>query len=509
MKLIRLQIARHLSLRDLDLRFDRPARLDNQNFATKWIGAYTLDFIVGVNGSGKSTVLRVLAQIITDLYAGRTSEFDYSLQYELGVDESRRLVEVSQSHGDQGISTHMRVQELAQPQNRLLYDAETIDTNFLPKNVVIYTTGNEAEWERALGRRAAILEQASSSSVDDPIQLAIRELPSELERAPIAETDSEQQPYLLVRGSRLPLVALCGLLTQIAKGASYLSEVLEEIGLARVNGFSLRFRLHRALSPFDTFNRLLTYSPKQIQQGTDHLLVFDLTNGSQERANALIKEFGSGLNLFQALDELLAPTEAGQPTLQQVNLFLERKAPPESEDKETEDAVSRVFLLDWLSDGEASFLGRMALLAMLDTNDSLILLDEPEVHFNDFWKRKIVALLDAMMKSYNNHVIIVTHSSISLSDVMEGQVSVLTRDPAGATRRRETGLRTFGTDPAEIMVVVFGTGLAIGEYSTMVLQDVVTEGDKGQVAGFIERVGPGMWRFRLRQRLEEPDAPPA
>ena len=75
MRLRRLHISDYLLLRDLDLRFDRPGRLDT--------GSYALDFLVGVNGSGKSTVLRALAQIISDLRADRTTDFSYVLEYEL------------------------------------------------------------------------------------------------------------------------------------------------------------------------------------------------------------------------------------------------------------------------------------------------------------------------------------------------------------------------------------------------------------------------------------------
>ncbi len=48
-------------------------------------------------------------------------------------------------------------------------------------------------------------------------------------------------------------------------------------------------------------------------------------------------------------------------------------------------------LFDELSDGEQMFLFRMALFHLLEGyDDALLLLDEPETHFNDKWKREIV-----------------------------------------------------------------------------------------------------------------------
>ncbi len=42
-----------------------------------------------------------------------------------------------------------------------------------------------------------------------------------------------------------------------------------------------------------------------------------------------------------------------------------------------------LLMLASLSDGERSFLGRMCLFCMLRGQEALVLLDEPEVHFND------------------------------------------------------------------------------------------------------------------------------
>jgi len=76
MKLIRLYIKDHLLLHELNLRFDRDGRLDEKE-------SYRLDFLVGVNGSGKSILLRTLVEIFTSLQTGEGAEFCYELEYEL------------------------------------------------------------------------------------------------------------------------------------------------------------------------------------------------------------------------------------------------------------------------------------------------------------------------------------------------------------------------------------------------------------------------------------------
>lgn len=528
MRILRLYIANHLILRDLDLRFDRPGRLST--------GQYALDFLVGVNGSGKSTVLRTLTHIIVDLYGDQTIDFNYTLVFTLQKNESHLHVTI-EHRGSRPVMTVRQDTE----SGATVYESGPVDLNYLPSRVVVHTTGNESSWLSLLPHLALIegLSSAPEVILSDVRQRAIQELPGHLPRQEIAEASLELSPFLLIRESRLPLATLCGLLadraveetpSQTVKLDSIesvdksqdcdadktrpLKGVLCELKLEGLAGFSLRFRLHSRLSDYEAFERLRPRATRYVRQGNDHLLVFDLpddANDGRDAAAAILSAFENALGLFDALEKLQEPSLSGEPTLQQVNLFLQRKPPQpgEGDEENPEDEMSRLLLLEWLSDGERSFLGRMALLAMLDTDESLILLDEPEVHFNDYWKREIVKLLDTVMQRHSNHLLIVSHSSIALSDVTESQVMVLRRSSGGYTTVQSPSLKTFGTDPSEIMVVLFRTDLSVGALASQLLESAVTTGDQAQLQDFLNRVGPGMWRFRLRQRLEALNAPSA
>ena len=246
-------------------------------------------------------------------------------------------------------------------------------------------------------------------------------------------------------------------------------------------GFSLRFRLHAALSDFSAFNSLKRYALRHIRQGNDHLLVFDLSEDGESLAAKLLgdPDIGGSLGLFQKLDRLMAPSATGEPTLQQINVFFERDIQTLEEDRGAND-VTRLLLLDWLSDGEQSFLGRMAMLTMLDAEDSLILLDEPEVHFNDYWKREVVSLLDVVLGQHSNHVLITTHSGILLSDVTEGQITLLVRNAAGFAQQRPVGLKTLGADIGDILVSVFGADMPTGAAAVQRFAEAVSSGDLRQ-----------------------------
>lgn len=496
MRLLRFYVRHHLLLHDLDLRFDRPGRLDT--------GQYALDFLVGVNGSGKSTLLRALTQTFANLRASQPNSFDFVLEYELGAKDSVQVVLIQYETQENSPKTKMQVKS----GEKTIYESNSIDLRFLPRRVIVYSTGNEAEWARLLNSnpREPGEEDTSADLLADNIQRSIKELPGSMAKPqPALLKDSLEPPFWLMRNDLVPVTTLCGLLAHLANEQMPLKDVIDAIGIHTIPGFSLRFRLHSALSDKTTYEKLFPLAIRRLRQGADYLLYFDL---SKELAGKVLQEFNGSFEFYRALDKLSNPnSDTGQPTLQQVNIFLQRNVPSQTEDEQPEtEMMPGLFLLDWLSDGEQSFLGRMALIAMLDSNDSLILLDEPEVHFNDYWKREVVNLLDKVMSEHTNHLLITTHSSILLSDVTDDQITVLFKNEDGISQSRRPGIKTFGADPSEIMTVLFQAEIPSGIHSTDLLTVAVMDGDKETVQGYLQMVGPGMWRFRLRQRLGELNA---
>jgi predicted ATP-binding protein involved in virulence len=152
----------------------------------------------------------------------------------------------------------------------------------------------------------------------------------------------------------------------------------------------------------------------------------------------------------------------------------------------------------------------MCLFSLLGETEALVLLDEPEVHFNDFWKRKIVSLLDRTLANRNSHVLITTHSSITLSDVVEEDIVVLNRTSSYTSNALQPSLKTFAADPSEIMVHVFEAPHAAGARSVDYIQGLLSESSNGDRAhqretleALLPIVGEGYWRYRIRRALSE------
>ncbi len=506
MKLIRLYIKDHLLLHDLNLRFDRDGRLDEKE-------SYRLDFLVGVNGSGKSTLLRTLVEIFTSLQTGEGAEYHYELEYEL--ENTGQPINVSiRKYWGLGLKSWQVVSTVqiqgGEPETM---GNPVLDHQYLPERIIIYTTGSEEEWENILNHRyqAAYASSADKVILTDMTKRFIQEAPGQLakQETPVS-SDQAEKSFLLLRGSRLKAITLCGLLRHLSDPESTnhqpLADVLNAVGIERLTGFSLRLRIYDRLSDKSFYETLreLDPPPTILQQASDRLAMFDLTKdpGAVER---ILDQFNGAFGLFEALDSQLDddPTHTGNPTLQEVNLFLQRKSIEPVDGEFANAHIPSVFLLDWLSDGERAFLGRMALLAMLDMQDSLIILDEPEAHFNDYWKREIINIADKMLSGNYNHVIVTTHSSIMLSDVTESQVTLLSKNSQGWSE--EVVIRTpiLAVDPSDIMVDWFETKKSVGAFATRYLSEALERGNQEELRKLLDQVGPGYWRYRIQDRLEE------
>ena len=289
-----------------------------------------------------------------------------------------------------------------------------------------------------------------------------------------------------------------------------LYHVLNEANIGSLRGFSLKFRMVSGTirgNERDYVRKLSEHSTRVVRMGTDYLLVFDLTERDYFLANKIIDNPGGGLTFFEDLVRLATPRGNDPPILQALNLFLERSLDSGIDDADT---AAPLHLLEWLSDGEQSFLGRMCLFALLGDRESLILLDEPEVHFNDYWKRQIVYLIDKVLQRNSSHALITTHSSITLTDVPKRDIIVLDRKELYTSDAFNPSIETLAADPSDIIVHVFGAPQATGAKSIDLIRQALsnrpgqsTTERRVRLNELREQVGVGYWSYRIRKELLE------
>lgn len=137
---------------------------------------------------------------------------------------------------------------------------------------------------------------------------------------------------------------------------------------------------------------------------------------------------------------------------------------------------------DELSDGEQMVLGRMALFHLLeDQQDALLLLDEPETHFNDLWKRDIVSVVDEALGKTSCEVIIATHAALVLTDALKDELIVLERTRANTpnadngtmVRLLDQDIHTFGATGDHPLRDIFGAQDTVGRRASRLMEVLI------------------------------------
>lgn len=137
-------------------------------------------------------------------------------------------------------------------------------------------------------------------------------------------------------------------------------------------------------------------------------------------------------------------------------------------------------LLRNFSDGEHQFLHTMGICLMLKDRSSILLLDEPETHFNPGWRAKFIKVLNDSIKAGGGNnmmkeILLSSHSPFIISDCQPGNVIVFVKDEATGQiftkTANELNIR-FGTSIDEISEKIFKYDQSIGELSNHELEKI-------------------------------------
>ena len=565
-------------------------------------------FVVGVNGSGKSNLLRAVAEVFLALVEQRVPQFPVSLIYELGVrgtashrtlvldcpgnrfDASlwvaERFTWPDDADAEAFEAALLNLRENTEPP---LYGftplippgdwpsrATTPPQMALPNAVLAYTTGALQPWQALWNRSqdSDDVELVSQGEDYDPSaeRPAGWSVEQEMATQTVSDTSSTEpvdgdwasdttassqnlfrRPILLTPAllkCALLAVALpqafmdttddpqsaeiSALLAKIGKrdnNLTPLQELLQRGGWHHLVSVAFRSRLQLKAWPRhlrETAHDWLMCAGEVIAEPhpteARRTLYFDLKGDFSGYAETLTANDnlqistsqgealwallgGHEATAFELFTKLVELHQAG--LFDDVELRLRRHAKPdETSDSEERENDIGILRFEELSDGEQMILSRMALFHLLEgQQDALLLLDEPETHFNDKWKREIVDIIDSAIGKTANDVLISTHSAIVLSDVFNDEIVMVQKTADGSTIRSVTE-QTFATDPSALMMTVFEADDSIGKRAQEFIEDKLrkatgTAADIQQLEQLIARMGSGFYRSELRTLLNK------
>ncbi|GHO56075.1 AAA family ATPase [Ktedonobacter robiniae] len=539
MRIEELRIVGYQILRDITI---HPGKTSQLNGAPGLQSS--IDLLVGVNGTGKSTLLRALAIIFQCLEQNNSiPPFGFAIKYML--DEQPKMIFVSNLDDNTDQLTPLLRFRLGDDPEEVVVGK--IKEEYLPRHIIALTSGSETGWlyngETTDETEVGILSRgAQIEDLESFLQTwDLTEVPGnplERDRGQVHPNPSSR--FQLITANLMPYVVLCGLLSDMCNDSKYLQPILESAKIEKLYGFSLQLYLDKDqiaqdLVPF--IAHLWECATYIVRTGKNYLLVFlfdnqvsadatlspDEENQGQSRPEQLLGETGDGLTFFTQMLPLIIADDPNSQIMRKTNLFLKsaRPLPQNSTEEMSPSEQSSLYLFDWLSDGEQSLLGRLCLLPLLSYTEAMVLLDEPEVHFNDYWKRQLLQMLHSSLQQQkpgqrptSSHILMTTHSSITLSDVANTNIWILERDYDHQSRATQPRLRTLGTDPSDIIIHIFRADSAIGAYSAAYIREQLQASEEfpddkriKKLNELLKQVGPGYWRYLIRREILSLEAP--
>lgn len=528
----------------------------------------TIHFVVGVNGTGKSRLLRALTEIFLYLEQADVPPFPVTIAYDLGRNINGLDQEASQSistiyyrytgeHGKDSaymaVLDHIPLVDIVEwesfhhfdwkeatselPYHRrvCLYNSSQSDNylkvkSYLPKLVLAYTSGSSGEWQSSFiparrsweenidvtfprieqdsGEHLLIEHPANWDSAKEAMyqrqqQREDSQSPPSYARSEETEPGDDTQPGigLFIQPQLLKLVVCAVALSHVwdelkdedtndvteAHRERLKQQVDKAIMLGvRMGGmrdilnavdwlWPVTIVLRIAFQPehflpdeTKLLEKLYLIATRVLRDGersNSRTLFFDLLRNVQrpdyeeyDRKSTLKSLItilgGMSTQAFGIFTQLQRLQQQG--ILEDITIGLQKRKLNAEE--------SGILLYDWLSDGERVFLGRMALFHLLKGfDDTLIILDEPETHFNDIWKREIVDIIDSGLRNDTSEILLSTHSSISLTDVFDTEITLLKKDfTDGTVYATRPSVHSFGASPDDILRDIFGAPESVG-----------------------------------------------
>lgn len=547
MKLISLEIGE--KFRSLHSGFKVNFHTSNSNL--KELDVFQPFCLVGLNGSGKSNVLEVLANIFyhMELCGNKFKPDDFKnffnpsecipnsfcieyITYIKGATESNnqlfRVRIEKESHKTPTLSV---ISFPKFDENEAWAEIPCISTLeepanskiFLPDAIVSYSSGENQILSLPFIKTRFI-------RFDEYIQASYYEYPFKEPESSMIYIDSEMSQAVLL--SNL-----------VFQNEATLKPLKDELGIQGMRSFRMNLNLHlintnkgeKSLlfalqESIDKLKKCAT-SWKEVE---DNLIIdFWIDHSSKE---AIIENFGDAFSffrVFQILYELnhrVVGKEIKRDVYQSKGYYTDGKIPLASPDdsvfyfldfyiqKKVNDFLEPInLLLRNFSDGEHQFLHTLGILLLAKDKRTLFLLDEPETHFNPGWRAKFIKVLNDSIKASGGNnmmkeILLSSHSPFIISDCRPNNVIVFEKDEStgsiSAKTANELNIRTFGASIEEISDKIFKYDQSIGELSNFELEKIdfskiKTEEDLMNAKKSIQHLGDSIEKDLVLARLNQ------
>lgn len=398
--------------------------LINFDICLQTINGGSSTIIIGENGSGKSTMLKAILNIIMsfDMLSMRSYSiankitYDYLLEYEyaqqeISIEKNGKEYAVY-IDGDRFCKGSLLTVKLS---------LEMCQTKIFPERVIAFYSGNNNSFYDNIKKQNSQYTKKCRQIFDE----YMNSMKNGVEFAPVS---IPKRNFIYCDESFVPIY-LCAIL---AGNDSYEKEIIKEkCKLSKINNIdiSMNIDVKALLDPSDFENKLFSFI-----EYIDHRFIEVFKKGNWTFSDNKV------FYTISALDSLHLDSISILNFLEKLKLFYkaEYAVYAESDDNNVN--------IDYLSEGQRQFIIILGMLGVCKSEDCLVLMDEPDVYMNPRWKYEIKEIIDKVLEpTVNTQAIIATHDPLVINGVSKEFIRIFERnDETGATKVIEPERNTEG-----------------------------------------------------------------
>ncbi|MCJ0743631.1 restriction system-associated AAA family ATPase [Pedobacter sp. CYS-01] len=265
----------------------------------------------------------------------------------------------------------------------------------------------------------------------------------------------------------------------------------------------------------------------------------DYENESNPTKKAFEEHFGDSFNLFQAfrllyeLNNHILDDSTKEEVYRSQGYYTDGKIPTGGPNddvfhfldfmiikKMKDSEIEKSLLLRNFSDGEHQLLHTMGICLLLKSKRALLLLDEPETHFNPSWRAKFIKMLNDSItasnnktnenSSYNIHylkdILLTSHSPFVISDCLPNNVLFFDKDQdtnkLKVKKASQLGINTYGAGVDYILKNIFKTQM-ISAQSFEEMKELIKTGSLDQLRNAVDFYGESSQKQFIFKKIFE------
>jgi restriction system-associated AAA family ATPase len=472
--------------------------------------------LVGINGSGKSKLLECIAEVMEYLvgdYSEFISEIDnkgleFQIDYLFKIQRGYKYVSFVKNVSNKNSQCYLGKDR---DELKLCENVSEIK-KYLPEIVLGYTSGeNESLSKFFRPYNDAFSDYYQEKAIYNKRTAKLPDLPK----------------FLWVDFNMNHLVFIANAVLGLSEESTW-SNIANVVNVASLRCFRITIKLKPRTGPANgiipakeqelIIKKLELCATTSTRLDRENTLILDFYN-SEATVEAFKDSFKTKLELYVALfqlhllnhvllrsdiNEIKRIEKTTGETLDRPNIADNQKAFNISHIRINHKNKNTIINYNDLSDGEHQYLHVFGTLNMVNKDNVLFLMDEPETHFNPQWRSAFISNMKRTAGKSKQEYIITTHSPFLLSDSKSEDVYVFEK-ANNKIRIEQPGIQTYGTAIDKLLEIAFGVAPPVAKLSSDAINRLIN--DKKSTIEELEKkalgFGDSIKKMMLYHRIEE------